>query len=311
MTKKFRIIPMLLVMLCTCISGNYVQAEERSENILTPGSLLVNSHDKASIEELAPEILDMANSFETDGFHAELSDIAFDDAYTIYVDADIIENQPDDPLELAELLEQADVVWNIPVYSNNETVIVQVSRALELNEIDQSQLTDDEIAEAAESAGKWQTVASTLYDKNADETNIITDSLSEYNSGNGQYEAVLVGGEPGIQSVIAVMTDGDSVSGAVSLERDITFDADKQTRSGNSHNEVTLEQSKLYPLSEFAKAAESLQAETEVVPESTRGASIAIEESNTSSAQFFLAAAVIVVIVAVAVLILKKIRKAK
>ena len=286
MTKKFRIIPMLLVMLCTCISGNYVQAEERSENILAPGSLLVNSHDKTSIEELAPEILDMANSFETDGFHAELSDIAFDDAYTIYVDADIIENQPDDPLELAELLEQADVVWNIPVYSNNETVIVQVSRALELDEIDQSQLTDDEIADAAESAGKWQTVASTLYDKNADETNI-TDALSEYNSGSGQYEAVLVGGEPGIQSVIAVITDGDSVSGAVSLKRDITFDADKQTRSGNSHNEVTLEQSKLYPLSEFAK------------------------ESNTSSAQFFLAAAVIVVIAAAAVLILKKIRKAK
>lgn len=310
MTKKFRIIPMLLVMLCTCISGNYVQAEERSENILTPGSLLVNSHDKTSIEELAPEILDMANSFETDGFHAELSDIAFDDAYTIYVDADIIENQPDDPLELAELLEQADVVWNIPVYSNNETVIVQVSRALELDEIDQSQLTDDEIAEAAESAGKWQTVASTLYDKNADETNI-TDALSEYSSVSGQYEAVLVGGEPGIQSVIAVITDGDSVSGAVSLKRDITFDADKQTRSGNSHNEVTLEQSKLYPLSEFAKAAESLQAETEAVPESTRGASLAIEESNTSSAQFFLAAAVIVVIAAAAVLILKKIRKAK
>ena len=310
MTKKFRIIPMLLVMLCTCISGNYVQAEERSENILTPGSLLVNSHDKTSIEELAPEILDMANSFETDGFHAELSDIAFDDAYTIYVDADIIENQPDDPLELAELLEQADVVWNIPVYSNNETVIVQVSRALELDEIDQSQLTDDEIADAAESAGKWQTVASTLYDKNADETNI-TDALSEYNSGSGQYEAVLVGGEPGIQSVIAVITDGDSVSGAVSLKRDITFDADKQTRSGNSHNEVTLEQSKLYPLSEFAKAAESLQAETEAVPESTRGASLAMEESNTSSAQFFLAAAVIVVIAAAAVLILKKIRKAK
>lgn len=310
MTKKFRIIPMLLVMLCTCISGNYVQAEERSENILTPGSLLVNSHDKTSIEELAPEILDMANSFETDGFHAELSDIAFDDAYTIYVDADIIENQPDDPLELAELLEQADVVWNIPVYSNNETVIVQVSRALELDEIDQSQLTDDEIAEAAESAGKWQTVASTLYDKNADETNI-TDALSEYSSVSGQYEAVLVGGEPGIQSVIAVITDGDSVSGAVSLKRDITFDADKQTRSGNSHNEVTLEQSKLYPLSEFAKAAESLQAETEAVPESTRGASLAMEESNTSSAQFFLAAAVIVVIAAAAVLILKKIRKAK
>ena len=310
MTKKCRIIPMLLVMLCTCISGNYVQAEERSENILTPGSLLVNSHDKTSIEELAPEILDMANSFETDGFHAELSDIAFDDAYTIYVDADIIENQPDDPLELAELLEQADVVWNIPVYSNNETVIVQVSRALELDEIDQSQLTDDEIADAAESAGKWQTVASTLYDKNADETNI-TDALSEYSSVSGQYEAVLVGGEPGIQSVIAVITDGDSVSGAVSLKRDITFDADKQTRSGNSHNEVTLEQSKLYPLSEFAKAAESLQAETEAVPESTRGASLAIEESNTSSAQFFLAAAVIVVIAAAAVLILKKIRKAK
>lgn len=310
MTKKFRIIPMLLVMLCTCISGNYVQAEERSENILAPGSLLVNSHDKTSIEELAPEILDMANSFETDGFHAELSDIAFDDAYTIYVDADIIENQPDDPLELAELLEQADVVWNIPVYSNNETVIVQVSRALELDEIDQSQLTDDEIADAAESASKWQTVASTLYDKNADETNI-TDALSEYNSGSGQYEAVLVGGEPGIQSVIAVITDGDSVSGAVSLKRDITFDADKQTRSGNSHNEVTLEQSKLYPLSEFAKVAESLQAETKAVPESTRGASLAMEESNTSSAQFFLAAAVIVVIAAAAVLILKKIRKAK
>lgn len=225
MKNKFKTISLLiLTILFISISGNIISAYEAPAYVLSPESMLINSDDQVEIEDLSSEILDMANSFETDGFNAELSDIAFDEAYLVYVDASVLQDQPLNPQELSNLLASAKIVWNVPVHSNDKTVVVQVSKAPDLNEIDQTQLTEDEISEATEKAGNWQAVSSTLYDPGSDALNLpglIKDAATEH-----QYEAVLVGGEPGTQSVIAILKDSSSVLGAVSSQEYIKFEAD-------------------------------------------------------------------------------------
>lgn len=309
MKKISHVIPILSAVLFWCVSGTSVYAQEINKDVLSPESLLINSNDIASIEELSAEILESANNFEADGFHAELSDLAFDDAFKVYIETGILDNPPDNLQELSDLLEQADVVWNVPVYSDDRVIIVQVSKALPLDEIDQSQLTDDEIAEAAAAAGKWQVVASTLYDEDTNSGDLI-DSLSSFNSGNPQYEAFLIGGEPGIQSVIGIITDGSSIVGATSFQRDIMYTSAAQTRSNDKAPEVTLEENKIYTLDQFSEASDNLSRQSDIVPDATGGASSSLSESHTDSvAQYFVWGAVIIGILATAILIIMQIRK--
>lgn len=306
MKNKFCIISLISAILCVCACGNFVYAQETPKDILTPDSLLINSNDASSIKTISNEILDMANSFEIDGFQAELSDIAFDDAYKIYVDTDVISSRPDNLQKLSVLLKQAKVVWNIPVYTQNQTVVVQVSKAPELREIDQSQLTNAEIAEAVEKAGKWQPVAATLYDANSDAVDIL-EPLSESNM-DLQHEVILVGGEPGIQSVIALITEGNSITGAVSLERDITFAPVIRSRSSNETSEITLEQNKMYTLDKFEEAANSLLQNTDDVSDPTAGTKYSQDETPSVS-KYFLLGGLIIGGLAIILLILRKVSR--
>lgn len=309
MKKIFHVIPILSAVLFWCVCGTSAYAQEINKDILAPESLLINSDDRASVEELSAEILESANNFETDGFHAELSDLAFDDAFKVYIETGIFNNAPDNLQELSGLLEQADVVWNVPVYSDDRVVLVQVSKALPLNEIDQSQLTDSEIEEAAAAAGKWQVAASTLYDEDTDSGDLI-DSLSAFSSSNPQYKVFLVGGEPGIQSVTGVITDDSSIVGAASFQRDITYTPSAQTRGNDKAPEVTLEENKIYTLDKFSEASENLSQQSDIVPNATGGAASSSGESHTDSgSQYIIWGVSIAGILAAAVLIVMILRK--
>lgn len=280
MRHKFCTISLTVAILCICICGNAAYAQETAKDLLTPDSLLVNSDDASPVTAISDEILDMANSFESDGFQAELSDIDFDHAYKIYTDANVIRSEPKDLKELSALLDQAKVVWNIPVCTQDQTVIVQVSKAPELGEIDQSQLTNEEIAEAKDQAGKWQAVAATIYDADSDDVDIL-EALSACTM-DSQQEAILVGGEPGIQTVMALITEGDSIIGAVSLERDLTFASDIRSEGGKGTSERALAQNKLYTLDEFKEAAERLSQSTDDVSDSVAGTGYSQDQTSSS-----------------------------
>lgn len=280
------------------INGTLVYADDHPEDILTPESLLINSSDYSSVKEISADIRDMADSFEQESFSADQSDILFDNAYKVYVDADILNNQPRNLHELSELLNQSDTVWNIPLSSNNKTVVVQVSKAPELNEIDQSQMSQDEITEAAEKAGKWQAVASTLYDKTSDSDDIIN-SLSALNDIDQQHEVILIGGEPGIQSVMALITENDSITGAVSLQRDISFVPDDKS------SEITLEQNKLYTLDKFEEASRSLVQAADNLSDSTGGESSS-QSKSAAAFRYIVYGVLIIGSVAAGILIYKR-----
>lgn len=62
---------------------------------------------KEEIEAMAEEVLDMANCFEEDGFHVEVSDVDFSDAYFVFVEADILKEMPKTTEDLDDHTEES------------------------------------------------------------------------------------------------------------------------------------------------------------------------------------------------------------
>lgn len=217
--------------------------------ILIPESLLTNFEEQEEIEALSADIVDMANCFEEDGFHAEISDIDFSNAYCVFIEANILGEVPKTKEELEKLLASARKVWNIPVYADGNTVLVQVSRSLELSEIEQDNLTEEEIETIKEKAGKWHTVSSTRYEDGVIPEQGIGEILSTNHKNTDKCECVLIGGESGIQTLIALVIENDEVSDAISLERAVSY----TSSVGVIVNEVVLQENQMYSLDEFAK----------------------------------------------------------
>lgn len=241
-------------------------ASDDLTEILIPESLLSNFEEKEEIEALAAEVADMANCFEEDGFHAEVSDVDFSKAYCIFVEADILKEMPETSEELYKLLDLARRVWNIPVYANGKIVEVQVSRAWELSEIDLENCTEEEIERLKEKAGKWHTVSCSM-DENGEMTGQgIKEILSANHKNMEQCKSVIIGGESGIRTLLAIVIENDAVSGAISLERPVSYTSDEsaqkkkalnatalKSNTGEDENEVILQENQMYPLDEFAK----------------------------------------------------------
>ena len=215
-----------------------VYASDTLTEILIPESFLGNFEEKEEIEALAEEVADMA-CFEENGFHAEVSDIDFSNAYCVFVEANILGAMPKTTEELDKLLDAAHIVWNIPVHTNGKTVMVQVSRGLELSEMDLDDYTEEEIEELEEKAGKWQTVSSAMYEDGEIPEQKIGEILSENHKNTDKCKCVLIGGEPGIRTLLALVIENDAVSGLISLERDVSDE---------------LQRNQMYSLDEFAEA---------------------------------------------------------
>ena len=225
-------------MLSLSVVSASVYASDTLTEILIPESFLSNFEEKEEIEAMAEEVLDMANCFEEDGFHAEVSDIDFLNAYCVFVEANILEAMPKTTEELDKLLGSAHRVWNIPVHANGKTVLVQVSRGLELSEMDLDDNTEEEIERLKEKAGKWQTVSSAMYEDGEIPEQAIGEILSANHKDTDKCKCVLIGGESGIRTLLALVIENDAVSGAISLERTVSDE---------------LQQNQMYSLDEFAK----------------------------------------------------------
>lgn len=262
--KKVPILSSIFI-LTTLIATSY--STVLAKELLFPEDLLINSEDFGDINNLKPEILEMANCFNDDGFHAELSDIKIDEAYCVYVNANILENTPETIEDISELTGEADKVWNIPVVSNGNTVIVQVSIAKPLDEENMQYLTDEQIEEINKNEGTWQPVASTLYSSSEiTQNNFLSAEVDEE-----LYKTVLIGGEPGIQSLLAVILEKDAVAGVVSLQRDISYSSTENTSARMYPSTQILEKGKMYSLTEFADASINISSENFEEVDSTSG----------------------------------------
>lgn len=245
--KRYRIVTFVFIF-CFLLKLFSVDVSASATEILTPESLLVNFEEKEEIEALAVDIVDIANCFESDGFHAEISDIDFLNAYCVYIEAGILEALPNTMEEVENLLDSAHRVWCIPVYSEENVVIVQVSKSLSNQE--------------------WHPVCSTMYEIGEVAGLNIGQILSLNNKDADNCQCVFVEGESGVRTPIALVLKKDSVSGAIVLEDGILNTASEQglktegvngqtakVSIGDVAKEDTLQRNQIYLLDDLAKVA--------------------------------------------------------
>lgn len=264
------------VMMCSLLNPVIVLAAE-TDKLIMDDSLLNNFHENEQLYALKEDIVEMANNFEEDGFFAELTDVHFEDAYCVYVNANVLTAIPKTAEKLKDLLSFSEMVWNIPVTSSGKTVIVQISKAPQVDDFDRTNDDEDEIAKIKEKAGKWQVVSASIYEENLTPIEQLSVTLSDNKVNVDVSECVLLGGESGIYSMIAVLIEENDIKGAISLERDIAYsNTDSKTRE---MKDIILEKQKIYSLEEFSCAGESLDSNNVVMEDSTSGISRNIQQN--------------------------------
>lgn len=104
---------------------------------------------------------------------------------------------------MQKLMDSAKVVWNVPVVDEDQTVYVQVSRS-------------------DTAGGEWKAVSSQMYRNGENPELNLEQLLTENGLKLEECRCILFGGEPGIQTSLAVIVREDQVLGAISLSRDLT-----------------------------------------------------------------------------------------
>ncbi len=175
---------------------------------LLPEILLKNSAEKEEIELLAEDIVGMANCFEDDNFHADISNLNFEEAYCVYIEANVLDNIPKKLDELRENIKNASKVWNIPVDIKGKNVVVQVSEKLDYEE--------------NEDSNKWNVASAIDYGEKGNPCQQLEKWLSKSDNVENR-QCVLIGGENGIRTLLAIVIQGNHIKEMVSLGKEISY----------------------------------------------------------------------------------------
>ena len=112
-------------------------------------ALILVEYEKSDIEALEDEVIRKIN--ET-GPRSELSrdvtgsDIDFDRAYRVYANSKLFGKRTDDANEIKMILQNGQYLWQVPVFVDNDTVLVDIYKNAE----------DDVKDNLQETAGQWQ-----------------------------------------------------------------------------------------------------------------------------------------------------------
>ena len=110
------------------------------------------------IEKLSSEILEFVNNGYRgvyDGEPAGEKDIDFSKAYKTYVDLDIFQKEKLSEEELEKMIQESPVVWTVPVYYDEATCLVEISKGLPLDKENEEGLTEEQKEQIINAEGKW------------------------------------------------------------------------------------------------------------------------------------------------------------
>lgn len=111
------------------------------------------------ITALEQEILDFADQCREEENVSGSGTADFSKAYRIYADMDLFAGESLSREEYKEMEASAPVVWVVPVYYENDTCFVEVSKGLPLNQDLENTLTEEEKQEIRSREGKWTAAA--------------------------------------------------------------------------------------------------------------------------------------------------------
>ena len=224
------------------------------------------------IEKLSSEILEFVNSGYRevyDGEPAEEKDIDFSKAYKTYVDLDIFQKEKLSEEELEKMIQESPVVWTVPVYYDEATCLVEVSKGLPLDKENEDDLTEEQKEQIINAEGKWTVVSCSFEDGHVDRLEEISSTLKENHMAEGE-NYVLLGGVPNVRTeLIASVKDG-YIDKLISSKRDIGLEnANYQDR--RSGEGKVLKEGVSYSFSEFRNAVLSDASVMPIAEDETTG----------------------------------------
>lgn len=174
----------------------------------------------AEVKEVVYEVISEVNA----AYHREYSGksinkegVNFADAYKVYIDYDFFDDTEVTKAELQEKLSTLSEVWCVPVFYEDATVIVEVSRGLPLNEDKVHLMTEEQKQEIMENEGKWTVVRYSLYDGMVDYKNYMEEKLQENNVSRGEADYIFLGGVQNAQGVLAAIIENNTVTKIVEM----------------------------------------------------------------------------------------------
>ena len=224
------------------------------------------------IEKLSSEILEFVNSGYRgvyDGEPAEEKDIDFSKAYKTYVDLDIFQKEKLSEEELEKMIQESPVVWTVPVYYDEATCLVEVSKGLPLDKENEDDLTEEQKEQIINAEGKWTVVSCSFEDGHVDRLEEISSTLKENHMAEGE-NYVFLGGVPNVRTeLIASVKDG-YIDKLISSKRDIGLEnANSQDR--RSGEGKVLKEGVSYSFSEFRNAVLSDASVMPIAEDETTG----------------------------------------
>ena len=224
------------------------------------------------IEKLSSEILEFVNSGYRgvyDGEPAEEKDIDFSKAYKTYVDLDIFQKEKLSEEELEKMIQESPVVWTVPVYYDEATCLVEVSKGLPLDKENEDDLTEEQKEQIINAEGKWTVVSCSFEDGHVDRLEEISSTLKENYMAEGE-NYVLLGSVPNVRTeLIASVKDG-YIDKLISSKRDIGLEnANSQDR--RSGEGKVLKEGVYYSFSEFRNAVLSDASVMPIAEDETTG----------------------------------------
>lgn len=233
--KKYLVIS-CCICICFLLQATKISASEVHTEVLTTDAILDQSEDKNDIKALSPEIIDFVNSsFADENVMASAENIDFSKTYCVYVDEDIFKNASLTYQQIHKLKQAAKKVWVVPIQANGRNIVAQISRAPSLHDIQRKDISEEEKQEIEKNSGKWQVVSANLYDEYSDFNLQLHEILLSQDIDGTNTKCILFGGVPGIQTVLAVLTDENSITGVVSLQRDIQSESNAITKTSSDN----------------------------------------------------------------------------
>lgn len=177
----------LLSVIILCSFSVKVSATESSDNF----------------SDLTEEIVATVNGIFSDKLPRQITqeDIDYNNAYKIYTETNVFELSTSNIDEIINISENAGYIYELPVYIEDDTVIVVITMGRELNE--NADFTEEERQQILANVGKWGVAGVKYYEDDimdyVQEIQKRTDYIPE--------NVILVGGLPCFRYAVALIAD--------------------------------------------------------------------------------------------------------
>lgn len=182
--------------------------------LITPIIVFAANEKEDGLTVLADEIIRTTNDLYKDKLLREITenDLDFENVFKIYIGVNIFSKDIDLIKDIPKIFGADGYVYELPIYLDNNTVIVNISKGQPLNE--NVEFINEECSDILNGEGKWQVTAIKYYE------NKTVDYRTELKKrlGTVPEDTVLVGGLPYFRYAVALIPNTDGrIEGIVPL----------------------------------------------------------------------------------------------